>query len=68
MKWGTDNIKCYGCNKKENVKVLNPYSDDAVGVPNGWFVLDTYPPGDCGPEFACSMQCAEKYVRLNRTL
>ena len=57
-------IECCQCKKKAQVKAALLYGDWIFcnQVPAGWLVTDTYPPGDDGIRFACSVSCAQKYV------
>ena len=57
-------IECCQCKKKAEVQLLLVWNEwiSCSQVPKGWFVTDSYPPGDDGLRFACSIICVQRYV------
>lgn len=59
-----DTVECCTCKKTAPATARCGSGQEWVlvgSIPPGWFVTDTYPPGDDGLRFACSVQCAENY-------
>lgn len=57
-----EEVECCSCKRRSPTTVL--YVDGKAWnfVPSGWFVADTYPPGDMGLVFSCSADCAVAYA------
>jgi hypothetical protein len=53
-------IKCVGCGSGTWATFIEGTGRDWMMTPTGWFVADTYPPGDNGLQYACSIECARK--------
>jgi hypothetical protein len=62
--YDTTIISCCQCEKKAEVPTILVWNEwiSCSQVPPGWYVTDTYPPGDDGLRFACSISCVQKYV------
>lgn len=59
-------IECGHCHKTATVETLwfgipGSYTRTWTGLPPGWAVADTYPPGDEGLSYACSLLCGALY-------
>lgn len=55
-----DEVSCRVCEKKADVPLLRADGREWLSLPNGWFVTDTYPPGDMGIQVVCSVECGSK--------
>ena len=55
--------ECFYCKKKFSAICYQQTSGDErwfYELPSGWYVADSYPPGDDGLYFACSVECMKK--------
>jgi hypothetical protein len=62
-------VNCEVCGVRTTVSVFRSEYNDRDWIremPDGWLVADTFPPGDSGLQFVCSLSCALKQSNLER--
>jgi hypothetical protein len=53
-------IECANCGIGADATFIEGTGRNWMITPTGWFVADTYPPGDDGLQYVCSIECARK--------
>lgn len=53
-------LECRVCKVQVGAITASPNGRTWLQAPEGWYVADTYPPGDNGLQYVCSLECLEK--------